>query len=70
MINELHFSETNRCIVLVPPHVYHAVENVGTTEVLLISFPSHAYKHEDPDKYTLPLDNNLIPYKFNSTSGY
>lgn len=70
MINELYFNETNRSLVLVPPHVYHAVQNVGTTEVLLINFPSHIYKHDDPDKYTLPLDNDLIPYKFNLKLGY
>ncbi|EKD71897.1 MAG: dTDP-4-dehydrorhamnose 3,5-epimerase [uncultured bacterium] len=70
MINEFYFSETNRSIVLVPPHIYHAVQNVGTKEVLLLNFPSHAYKHDDPDKYILPLDNNLIPYQWNSNLGY
>ena len=70
MINELYFSETNRSIVLVPPRVYHAVQNVGMTEVLLINFPSHIYQHDNPDKYTLPLDNDLIPYQFNATTGY
>jgi dTDP-4-dehydrorhamnose 3,5-epimerase len=64
MINEIYFSELNRSIVLVPTHVYHAVQNVGTTEAMLISFPSHPYNHEDPDKYTLPLENDLIPYRF------
>ena len=70
MVNELFFSEASRSIVLVPPFVFHAVQNVGATEVLLINFPSHAYKHDDPDKYTLPLDNDLIPYKFDSKLGY
>lgn len=69
MINELYFSETNRSLVLVPPHVYHAVHNVGTTDVLMINFPSHPYRHADPDKYTLPLDNDLIPYTFETTLG-
>src|SRR4051812_2167400 len=64
MINELYFSEVNRSLVLVPTHVYHAVENVGTVEGLLISLPSEPYHHEDPDKYTLPLVNDLIPYRF------
>ena len=66
LINELYFSETNRSIILVPPHVYHAIQNVGTTEILLINFPSHVYQHDDPDKYTLSLDNHLIPYTFDS----
>jgi dTDP-4-dehydrorhamnose 3,5-epimerase len=69
MVNELFFSEANRSLVLVPPHVYHAVHNVGTTDGLMINFPSHPYRHADPDKYTLPLRNDLIPYRFESKLG-
>ena len=69
MINELYFSEVNRSLVEVPPHVYHAVHNVGENEGLLISFPSHPYNHEDPDKYTLPLKNDLISYQFTNGMG-
>ena len=70
MINEFYFSEANRSLVLVPPHVYHAVHNVGTTDGVLISFPSHPYRHVDPDKYTLPLKNDLIPYSFGNSLGH
>jgi dTDP-4-dehydrorhamnose 3,5-epimerase len=70
MVNEHYFSEVNRSLVLVPPHVYHAVENVGDVEGLLISLPSEPYHHEDPDKYTLPLMNDLIPYRFTNETGY
>jgi dTDP-4-dehydrorhamnose 3,5-epimerase len=35
MVNELYFSEANRSLVLVPPRVYHAVHNVGTTDGLI-----------------------------------
>ena len=69
MINELYFSETNRSLVTVPPGIYHAVENVGTTEALMINFPSEPY-HEDPDKHTLPLKNDVIPYRFDKSSDY
>lgn len=70
MINELYFSELNRSLVLVPPRIYHAVQNVGTTEGLMINLPSEPYHHEDPDKYTLPLNNDLIPYTFERTIGH
>jgi dTDP-4-dehydrorhamnose 3,5-epimerase len=70
MINELYFSEANRSLVMVPPHVYHAVHNVGSTDGLMINFPSHPYRHADPDKYTLPLQNDLIPYKFEASLGH
>jgi dTDP-4-dehydrorhamnose 3,5-epimerase len=70
MINELYFSEANRSLVLVPPHVYHAVHNVGAVEGVLISLPSQPYRHADPDKYTLPLKNDLIPYTFENSLGH
>ena len=70
MINELYFSEVNRSLVSVPPGVYHAVENVGATDALMINFPSEPYRHEDPDKYTLPLENDVIPYHFDRNSDY
>jgi hypothetical protein len=25
--------------------------------------PSEPYRHDDPDKYRLPLDNDVIPYR-------
>jgi dTDP-4-dehydrorhamnose 3,5-epimerase len=70
LVNELYFSEINRSLVLVPPYVYHAVQNVGTTDALLINLPSEPYRHNDPDKYTLPLNNDLIPYTFEPVIGY
>lgn len=70
MISQLYFSETNRSLVTVPPGIYHAVENVGRTDALMINFPSEPYRHEDPDKHTLPLDNDVIPYRFDKSSDY
>lgn len=70
MVNELYFSECNRSLVLVPPQVYHAVQNVGAGDALLINLPSQPYRHDDPDKFTLPLDNDLIPYRFENVRGY
>lgn len=70
IINELYFSEINRSLVTVPPGIYHAVENVGTTEALMINLPSEPYRHEDPDKHTLPLENDVIPYRFDKSSDY
>lgn len=70
MINELYFNETNRSLVIVPPGIYHAVQNIGLSEVLFFNFSSHPYQHHDPDKYILPLKNDLIPYEFIVKTGY
>jgi dTDP-4-dehydrorhamnose 3,5-epimerase len=63
-----YFSETNRSLVSIPPLVYHGIENVGSTEGLLISLPSEPYDHANPDKYVLPANNDLIPYRFEARS--
>ncbi len=69
MINELFFTEFNRSHILIPKNVYHAIQNVGTTEAILVNFPSKVYDRANPDKYRLGLENDLIPYHFDQSIG-
>jgi dTDP-4-dehydrorhamnose 3,5-epimerase len=64
MLNELFIGEHNRALLRIPFGVYHAVQNVGDTDALFINAPTRPYNHADPDKYRLPLNNDLIPYRF------
>ena len=57
-------SERQPCIVNVPRNVWHADHNVGSTDVVVVNFPTTQYDHANPDKYRLPLDTTLIPYSF------
>ena len=57
-------SEYNRQLVVIPRGVFHAVQNVGDVEAIIVDMPSVRYNHENPDKYRLPLNNDLIPYRF------
>ena len=61
---ELTITERNRSAFVTPANVWHAVENVGETDAAFINMPSRPYNHEDPDKYRLPLENDLIPFSF------
>lgn len=63
-LNVLHFGEHDRALVSIPPGVFHAVKNVGDREGAFVNLPSQPYRHDDPDKYRLPLENNVIPYRF------
>ena len=63
-LNELHFSDHNRTLLVIPPGVWHAVQNVGTTDALFLNCPTKPYNHEDPDKWGLPSDGDVIPYRF------
>ena len=57
-------SERDRCIVNVPTNVWHADRNIGTTDMVVVNFPTIPYDHADPDKYRLPLDTPLITHRF------
>jgi dTDP-4-dehydrorhamnose 3,5-epimerase len=59
-----------RRIVNVPRNVWHADHNIGSTDLLVVNFPTTAYDHADPDKYRLPIDSDLIPHKFPGARGY
>ena len=55
---------------MIPKGVFHAVQNLGQTEAVFINLPTRAYNHEDPDKYRLPLKNDLIPFSFDDGRGW
>ena len=63
-VNVFTCGDRHRGLLVIPAGVYHAVQNVGDTEAFLINLPTRPYDHGNPDKYRLPLDNDLIPYKF------
>ena len=65
-IQELYVGEYSRQLVVIPRGVFHAVQNVGEVEAIIVDMPSVRYNHEDPDKYRLPLVNDVIPYRFAS----
>jgi dTDP-4-dehydrorhamnose 3,5-epimerase len=57
-------SERDRCIINVPIDVWHADHNIGERDVVVINFPTIQYDHNAPDKWRLPIDTPLIPYRF------
>src|SRR5262245_17364987 len=63
-------SDQHRCLVNVPRNVWHADHNIGSTDVVVINFPTQAYDHANPDKYRLPLDTDLIPHSFGDVIGW
>jgi dTDP-4-dehydrorhamnose 3,5-epimerase len=69
-INEIVLSERNRGLVIIPRGVFHAIQNVGTTDALFFNLPTRPYNHAAPDKYRLPLDTDQIPYQFAPRLGW
>jgi dTDP-4-dehydrorhamnose 3,5-epimerase len=62
-VNVLHLGSHDRGLVSIPAGVYHALQNIGDMEGAFINMPSEPYQHDDPDKYRLPLENDVIPYR-------
>jgi dTDP-4-dehydrorhamnose 3,5-epimerase len=50
-------------LLVIPAGVWHAVRNIGDTDLTFINLPTQPYDYADPDKHRLPLDNDLIPYR-------
>lgn len=70
MINEIHLSERNRGLVVIPTNVAHAVQNVGDTEAMFVNMPTRPYNHADPDKYRIPMESGRFPYSFDRGLGW
>ncbi len=65
-LNVFHFGTHDRALMTIPAGVYHAVQNVGDDEAAFVNLPTEPYHHDDPDKYRLPLDNDVIPYRLST----
>jgi dTDP-4-dehydrorhamnose 3,5-epimerase len=70
LINEICRSEKQRSIMTIPQFVWHAHHNIGSTDALFISMPTRLYNHSSPDVFRLPLENDVIPYKFDNKLGW
>ena len=48
----------------IPPLVAHVVRNIGTERAAFVNMPTAVYNHDAPDKYRLPFDSELIPFRW------
>lgn len=62
---ELHAGDARPTFVVIPPGIWHGLQNLGPSDALVLNFPSNAYNYEDPDHYRLPFDSPEIPYAWN-----
>jgi dTDP-4-dehydrorhamnose 3,5-epimerase len=68
-VNEFRFGAGRPGLVVIPPKVWHAVENISSAPVLLINAVDKAYCYESPDHYRLPLETDQIPYRIGQGRG-
>lgn len=59
---EFQFTDETPGLLLIPPGVWHADQNTGDRDVVLMNFPTRAYDHDTPDKYRIDPWNGEIPF--------
>ena len=69
-IAKVYLSGSRPRLVNIPRFVWHADRNIGTSDVIVINFPTMQYDHAKPDKYRLPIDTDLIPHDFGPAKGW
>ena len=70
LVREVMLTEHRRQLVNIPAGVWHADENIGSRDAVVVNFPTIQYDHASPDKYRLPLDDPRIPYRFENQAGW
>jgi len=56
-------------LLLIPPGVWHADQNWGDDEAILLNFPTRPYDHAQPDKYRLDPHAGEIPFDWTLQDG-
>jgi dTDP-4-dehydrorhamnose 3,5-epimerase len=66
---QFHFADGSRGALLIPPGVWHADQNWGDTEAVVINHPTRPFDREHPDKYRIDPESNEIPFDFRLRDG-
>jgi len=64
MVDDMVLTDSTRALFIIPRGVYHGCFNHFKDDAVFINMPTQAYDHTNPDKYRLPLKNDLIPFDF------
>ena len=64
LVNEFRVGLVRPTLIVVPPGVWHGVQNISKEPGSLINLVDRAYAYEDPDHWRLPADSPEIPYSF------
>lgn len=59
---EFHFADETPGLLCIPPGVWHADQNTGDRDVVVINFPTRPYDHDKPDKYRIDPSSGDIPF--------
>ncbi|MCF0072569.1 dTDP-4-dehydrorhamnose 3,5-epimerase family protein [Dyadobacter sp. CY261] len=63
-INEFRCGTVRPMLIIVPPRVWHGVQNFTNEHAALLNIVDRAYQYEDPDHWRIPVDSPEVPYTF------
>jgi dTDP-4-dehydrorhamnose 3,5-epimerase len=63
-VDVFNLSPTRPQLLVVPPSVWHGVQNLSTEVSTFVNFFDREYDYKDPDDWRLPPDTTEIPYRF------
>jgi dTDP-4-dehydrorhamnose 3,5-epimerase len=64
LVNEFHLLAARPTTIVIPPRVWHGVQNSSETSAILANMPDRPYCYEDPDHWRVDPDSAEIPYRF------
>ncbi len=66
---EFHFTEASPGLLRIPPGVWHADQNWGDVDAVIVNFPTRPYDRANPDKYRIDPHSGEIPFDWSLSDG-
>lgn len=66
--NQLFFAGAP-ALVRIPPGVWHADQNWGDRDAILVNYPTRPFNHAEPDKYRIDPHSGEIPFDWSLPDG-
>lgn len=66
VVNVFHSGSERPQLMVLPPGIWHGVQNIGSGPAMLINLVDRAYSYEMPDHWRLPQNSPQIPYSFSA----
>jgi dTDP-4-dehydrorhamnose 3,5-epimerase len=63
------FTDESRGLVRIPAGVWHADQNWGVRDAMIVNFPTRAYDRENPDKRRIDPRSGEIPFDWGLPDG-
>lgn len=66
-INEFKLGSIRPALLVVPPKIWHGVQNISEEPSTILNLVDRAYSYENPDHWRVDVNSPEIPYRFQSS---